>query len=76
MLWGFHVSYIIGSEACHFGLSAVVGWLAYWSTSTILSRSGLRAILPGWRISLSLLLVSLSCAVLAHVVEDYTIDWF
>jgi len=76
MICGFHVSYVIACEACHFGLSAVVGWLAYWSTSTIFSRTGLRAMLPGWRIYLLLLLVALSCAVLAHVVEDYTIDWF
>jgi hypothetical protein len=76
MLCGYNILYIIECEACHFGLSAVVGWLAYWPTATILSRTGLQVIFPERRIYLLLLLVALSCAVLAHIVEDYTINWF
>ena len=76
MLLGYNILYIIKCEAYHFGLSAVVGWLGYWSTSIILSRTGLQAILTGRRTFLLLLLVALSCAVLAHIVEDYTINWF
>jgi hypothetical protein len=76
MLLGYNILYIIKCEACHFGLSAVVGWLGYWSTLTILSRTGLQAILTARRTFLLLLLVALSYAVLAHIVEDYTINWF
>ena len=76
MLVGYNVSFVIACEVRHFGLSAFVGWLAYRSTSTIFSRSGLRAVIPERRIFLLLLLVALSCAVLAHIVEDYTINWF
>ena len=70
------VFYILKCEACHFGLSAVVGWLAYLLTSTILSRTGLREKLPGRITFLLPLLVALACALLAHVLDDYTVDWF
>ena len=70
------VLHILRCEVCHFGLSAVVGWLAYWLTSTILSRTGLREKLPERTTFLLLLLAALSCALLAHVLEDYTVNWF
>ena len=76
MICGFPVWYVIKCEACHFGFSAVVGSLAYWLTSIMLSRTGLRAMVPVRRISLWLLLVALSFAVLAHVLEDRFLNWF
>jgi hypothetical protein len=76
MIWGYNALYVLKCEACHFGLSAFVGWLAYWSTSTIFSLTGLKGILPERRTYILLLLVALSFAVLAHIVEDYTLDWF
>jgi hypothetical protein len=68
--------YILRCEVCHFGLSALAGLLGAWLTLTILSRSGLRDKLPERRIYLLLLLVSLSCAVLAHIAEDFTWNAF
>ena len=76
MICGFAISDIIRFEAFHFGLSAAVGWLAYWLMLTILSHSGLRDLLHGRLISLLPLYAALSCAVLAHIVEDYTINIF
>jgi hypothetical protein len=76
MLWGYPISSILKYEAFHFGFSAFVGWLAYSLTSTILWRTGLKDFIPRRCMSLLPLLVSLSFAVLAHVVEDYTLNWF
>ena len=70
------VFYIVRSLTYHFILSAFVGWLAYSLTLTILSRTGLRGKPAEQTISRLALLVALSCAVLAHIVEDFTINRF
>ena len=75
MIWGYAISSIIKWEVYHFGLSAVAGWLGYWSMSTILSRIGSRVTLPRRHTFLWPLLVALSCALLAHMLADY-LDWF
>ncbi len=77
MTCGFTIFYAIGCEACHFGLSAFVGFLAYWWTLTILSHTtGLRTLMGNFSIRLCCLLVSVSCAVAVHILEDYTVGWF
>ncbi len=76
MIWGYNVFVILGFEVCHFGLSAFVGWLAYRLTSTILFHTGLKDISPKLATYHLPLLVALSCAVLVHVLEDYTLNLF
>lgn len=69
-LGGYRLSLIIRCSVCHFGLSACAGWLGYWLMLTTGAAGA------GDGISGTALLVALSCAVLSHVVEDYTLDWF
>lgn len=76
MLWGYEIWSIIKYSASHFGLSSAVGWLAYWLTLTILSHTGLEAVIPRRRTSLLLLSVALSSALLVHVAEDFMLNWF
>ena len=76
MICGYDILLVLRWEACHFGLSAFVGWLAYWLTLTTFSRTGLRVVLASRLTRLLPLLVAFSCAVLAHIVEDYTLGWF
>jgi len=72
---GEEISYIVRCEMCHFWLSALVGASAYSLTLTILSH-----ITPG-RMGDSFthrfsLVVALSCAAAAHILEDYTWNAF
>ena len=74
---GISIFYIARSLVFHFGLSACAGWLGYSLTRTILLRTtGSRNGVVGFFIRHSPLLVALSCAVLAHIVQDYTVHWF
>jgi len=76
MLCGFSVFSAVGFMVCHFGLSALVGWLVFWLMSIILSHTGLKAFAPRVCTLLLPLLAALSCSVLVHVVEDYTLHLF
>ena len=62
----------------HFVLSGGVGWLVYFWTSTTLRRwhSGPRLMKGAFSIRSFSLLLALSFAVLAHTLEDYTLNWF
>ena len=69
-LLGVKWKYIILGQSLHFLLSAFVGLLVFWLTSTILSNTeGLR--ITNYYINLYSFLVSLPFASLAHVLEDY-----
>jgi hypothetical protein len=76
MGWTYDIFSIVRYEGLHFGLSLAAGWLAYSSISTILSRTGLRDAFPRWPMPLLVSLAALSFAVLAHVLEDFTLGWF
>lgn len=76
---------ILWKEGAHFALSAFVGWQAYYWTLTILSHiissarsRGCTTVPTGGVFSISRLpwLVSLSCALLAHILEDFTLNVF
>lgn len=67
---GYPARKVIRCLVCHFGLSACAGWLAYWLILTTGADVG------GDGISWQALVVALCCAVLSHVVEDYTINRF
>ena len=74
------LSDIVLYSVAHFGLSASVGFLVYWSISTIHSRiiswgSGARCHSESGMSKLALS-AALSSSVLAHVLEDYFVRWF
>jgi len=74
---GISIFYIARSLVFHFGLSACAGWLGWRLTLTILSHTTYsRTGVVGFFIHHSPLLVALSCALLAHVAQDYTVHWF
>ena len=64
-------------EACHFALSAIVGLLAYWLISTILSRTTyFRERVGVFSTRRFSLLVALCLAVSAHILWDYLVGGF
>ena len=63
--------------SCHFGLSASVGYLAYWLTWTILwEYIGLGGAMDVGYISLFSTVVAGLFAVSAHILQDYFLSWF
>lgn len=73
---GFGMLYIIRCLLSHFILSSFVGFLVYLSTSTILSHILNMGKQEEVVINACLLLASLSCALLAHILEDWLFDKF
>jgi uncharacterized metal-binding protein len=74
----YSLSQIIIDPICHFLLSGVVCVLAYLAIMAIFKkycfpRMKAEEIV---RVQLLVLFFCLGLAVIAHVVEDYTIDWF
>jgi len=72
---------IVYAPIAHFALSATVGLLVYWLTSTMLShgRSTTLRVLasrPDFSIHHFSLLLALSSSVFVHILEDYTLKWF
>ena len=74
---------LIWMPVAHFVLSAIVGLLVYWLTSTILlhGRFGIylmekQSTQRGFSIHRFSLVVALCFSVAAHVLEDYTLNIF
>jgi len=72
---------LVYSPIAHFALSAFVGWSVYWLISTMLSRGSsttLRELTsrPGFSIHRFSLLLALSSSVFAHILQDFTLNWF
>lgn len=69
-VWMFEGKFAILCLTEHFLLGFVVASLVFWLTQTIFSGVIGRGT---YRFSL---LVALSCAVVAHILEDYLLRWF
>ena len=69
------MTHIAWALAQHFVLSASVGLLVYWSIWTTLSALSLAGMDDG-RIRTYCWWLALSCAVAAHVLQDYLLGWF
>jgi len=73
---------LIWMPAAHFALSAGVGLLVYWLTSTTLSHysSGDMSIQVFPKVAFGIhrfsFCLALAFAIWFHVLEDYTINWF
>ena len=74
----YSLSDVIFYPICHFLLSGVVGVLAYLMIIAVFKRYCFpyMNIKDITRDKLLVLYFCLALAVIAHVVEDYTIDWF
>ena len=79
--YGYSAWLLVYAPAAHFVLSAIVGWLVYWLTSIMLLRGSsttLRELKsrPDFSIHHFSLLLALSSSVFAHILQDYTLNWF
>jgi len=66
VICGYEILQIARCLACHFMLSAFVGWLAWRLTLTIFGAGDVR----------TRLFLSLGLALVVHVLEDYFVGWF
>ena len=80
--WDVEWYVIILRSSAHFALGFGVGLLAYWLTSTILSRisrrngEGRLSTLSASCIRSVSFYLALSLSVWSHVLQDFTLDWF
>jgi len=72
------IGYALYCIMMHFGLGFSVGASAFWLTSTIFPGLSIRK--SGQQdasgIRLCSLLLALSLSVVAHILQDYTLNWF
>lgn len=75
---GLSLGFVLFALIAHFVLSATVGWLVYWLTSTILQHTSfvLKQKLGESGIYRYALSLALCFAVLVHILEDYTLYLF
>jgi hypothetical protein len=72
---GYPIYYCLKCMACHFGLSCLAGWLGYYLTLTILADITAESTIVGYISQLPLVVAS-CFSLLAHILEDYTINKF
>ena len=76
MICGYVISQIIFCEAMHFVLGFCVGSLAYLLIQTTHSHTGLKYLTEDSSIFPSWVVLCVSFSIVAHVLEDYLLNWF